>query len=107
MDSLYNPDLTCIIVSHLTPHNTKKSEYLLRTFLVDAGRMLLFMWRSTPANGEVGSKHNANTQCTVWGERRPMGREDILHFSYFAIKYDFFHTYNSKISATDNTQIPT
>ena len=27
---------------------------------------------------EVWSMHNADTQSTVWGERRPKGREDFL-----------------------------
>ena len=38
--------------------------------------------------------HNADTQSTVGGERRPRGGEEVLclHFSCFAIKYEFYFT---------------
>ena len=37
---------------------------------------------------------NAHTQCTVRGERRPKGREELLclDFSCLAIKYEFYFT---------------
>ena len=42
-DSLHNPDLRAIVVGHVTLYKIKKECYLLRSCLVDAGRMLLFM----------------------------------------------------------------
>ena len=43
---------------------------------------------------EVWSTHNADTQCTVWGEGRPKGREEFLclNFSCLAIKDGFYFT---------------
>ena len=37
---------------------------------------------------------NADTQCSVRGERRPKGREEFLslNFSCLAIKYEFYFT---------------
>ena len=61
-------------------------------FLIDARRMLLSMVEQLfPPMGEVWSMHDTDTQCTVWGERRPKGREDFLclNFSCLAIKYEF------------------
>ena len=53
----------------MTPHKIKKECYLLRSCLVDAGRMLLFMAEQVfLLMGEVWSMHNADTQCTE-GER--------------------------------------
>ena len=64
----------------------------LRSYLIDAGRILLFPVEM----GEVWSMHNADTQCTVPGERRPKGREHsflCLNFSRLAIKYEFISHY--------------
>ena len=36
MESLHNPDLSVILVGHVTPYKIKKERYLLRSFLVDA-----------------------------------------------------------------------
>ena len=38
--------------------------------------------------------YNADTQCTVGGERSPKGREEFLclNFSCLAIKYEFYFT---------------
>ena len=38
--------------------------------------------------------YNADTQCTVGGERKPKGREEVLclDFSCLAIKYEFYFT---------------
>ena len=43
IDSLRNPDLSSILVDHVTPCKIKKECYLLRSCLTNAGRMLLFM----------------------------------------------------------------
>lgn len=66
----------------VTPYKIKKEPYLLRSCLLDARRMLLFMIEVS-ANGEVWSLHKAGTQCTVEGERRLKGRENffVLKFS--------------------------
>ena len=51
--------------------------------------------------GEVWSMHKADTQSTVWGERRPKSREEVLclNFSCLAVKYEFyFTTFNIRIS---------
>ena len=65
------------------PHRIKKKCYLLRSCLVDGRRMLLFMVEEVlmPV-GEVWLMHNADTQCTVWGERRLKGRKKFM-FKYF------------------------
>ena len=44
--------------------------------------------------GKVWSVHNADTQCTLWGERRPKGREKFLclNFSCLAMKYECYFT---------------
>lgn len=64
-------------------------------FLIDARRTLLSMVEQLflPV-GEVWSMHNTDTQCALWGERRPKGKEDFLclNFSYLAIKYEFYVT---------------
>ena len=41
--------------------------------------------------GEVWSMHNADTECTVKGERRPKGKKKFLclNSSCLAIKYEF------------------
>ena len=42
-DSLPDPDLSVMLVSHVTPYEMKKECCLFRSCLVDAGRMLLFI----------------------------------------------------------------
>ena len=44
--------------------------------------------------GEACSLHDADTQCTVRGEKRAKGRENFLclNFSCLAIKYEFYFT---------------
>ena len=71
-------------------YRVKKECYHLRSCLVGAGRMLLFMVEQIfPSTGRVWSMHNAYVQCTVW-ERRPKGRGNFLFkFSCLAIKHEF------------------
>ena len=79
----------------MTPYKIKKERYLLRSCLVDAGRMLLFTADQVfLLMVEVWLMHDADMQHTVGGERRPRGREDVLclNFSCLAIKYEFYLT---------------
>ena len=79
-DSLHNSDLSVTVV----PDKIKKECYLLRSCLVDAGRIFLFMIEQVfLLMGEFWSIHNTDTQCTVGGERRPKGREDFFMFKFF------------------------
>ena len=56
----------------MAPYKIKKECYLLRSCLVDAGRMLLFMAEQVLLlMGEVWLMHNAGTQCKVGDEGRP------------------------------------
>ena len=64
----------------MTLYKIKNVCHLLRSCLVGAWRMLFFVAEQVSANGVVWSLHNAGTQCTVQGERRPKGRADVLHF---------------------------
>ena len=69
----------------MTLYKIQKECYLLRSCLIDAGRMLFFMVEQVfVLMGGVWSMHNADTQCT---EREPEGREEFLclNFSFFAI----------------------
>ena len=43
IDSLHNSDLIAIVVGHVTPYKIRKECHLLRSCLVDARKMLLFM----------------------------------------------------------------
>lgn len=82
IDSLHDPDLSVMLVSHVTPYEMKKECCLFRSCLVDAGRMLLFSVEPVfLLMGEAWVMHNPDTQCTVRGERRPKGREDFF-FKY-------------------------
>ena len=67
------------MVGHVTLYKIKKECCLLKSCLIDAGRMLLFMAEQVfLLTGKVWSMHNADTQCTVRGEGRPKGREEFL-----------------------------
>ena len=67
----------------MTLEKIKKLCYLLRSCLVDAKRMLLFMVEQVfLLMGEVLLMRNADTQCTVGGERRPKGREEFLCLNF-------------------------
>ena len=74
----------------------KKECYLLRSCLVDAGRMLLFMVEQVfLLMGEVWWMHNVGTQCTVEGREEAKGQRKflcVLNFSCLAIKYKFYFT---------------
>ena len=75
----------------MTPYKIKKECHLLRSCLVDARRMLLFMVEQVflPIE-EVWSIQIHNAQGEE--ERRPKGREIFLclNLSYLAIKYEFY-----------------
>ena len=79
----------------MTPYKIKKGCYLLRSCLVGARRMLLFMVEQVfLLMAEVWLMHNADTPCTVGEVRRPKGREEFLclNFSCLAIKYEIDFT---------------
>ena len=57
--------------------------YLLRSYLVGAGRMLLFMVELVFHEGEGWSVYNTDTQCTVCGKRGPKGRQEFFMFKFF------------------------
>ena len=50
----------------MAPYKIKKECYLLRSCLVDAGRMLLSMVEQVFLPTEVWLMHSADTQYTVW-----------------------------------------
>ena len=71
------------MVSHVIPYKIKKEYYLLRSCLVDAGRMLLLMAEQVfLLMAEVWLMTNADTQCTVQGDGMPKGREEIFMLKY-------------------------
>ena len=78
------------------PYKINKKCCLLRSCLVDARRMLLFIDEQVfLPMGELWLMLNADTQCTVGGgERRTKGREKFLslNFSSLAVKYEFYLT---------------
>ena len=43
IDSLFNPSLPIVVVGHVTPLQDQEGTLFLRSHLVDAGRILLFM----------------------------------------------------------------
>ena len=95
IDSLHDPDLRVIMVGHVTLYKIKK----LYDFFKELScwcweNVALYGWAGVPAYGEVWLMRNAHTQCTVRGERRPKGREELLclDFSCLAIKYEFYFT---------------
>ena len=72
------------MVGHVTPYKIKKECYLLRSCLIDARRMVLFMVKQVfLPMGEVWWMHNADAQCTVQGEGRPKGKEEFFMFKFF------------------------
>lgn len=82
IDSSHDPDLSVMLVSHVTPYEVEKECRLFRSCLVDAGRMSLFVVEPVfLLMGEVCVMPIADTRCTVRGEGRPKGREDFL-FKY-------------------------
>ena len=76
----------------MTLYKIKKERYHLRSCLVDARRMLLFMVEQILLlMGEVGSMHKADTQCTVGGEEAKRQRIIFMFkfFSCLAINMNF------------------
>ena len=81
--SFHNPDVSTIMVGHVTLYKIKKKCYHLRRRL-DARRMLLF--RVEPLfllTQEVGSMHKVDTQCTVGGKVK--GQRRIFMFKSFLV----------------------
>ena len=64
----------------------------LRTCLVAPRRILVFMVEQVfLLMQEAWLMYNVDTQCTVYGERRPKDRENFsLNFPCLAIKYEFY-----------------
>lgn len=59
----------------MTPTRSRQNVYLLRSYLVDAWRMLLLKVEQVLLlMGEDWWRHNADTQCTVRGEGTSKGR---------------------------------
>ena len=68
----------------MIPYKIKKEYYLLRSCLVDARRMVLFMFEQVfLLMGEVWSMHDADTPCRVGEGRRPTDREEHFIFKFF------------------------
>ena len=84
IDSLHNPDLRVT----MAPYKIKKECYLLRSCLVDAGRMLLSMVEQVFLPTEVWLMHSADTQYTVWerGGWRTKKKNLCLNVSCFCHK---------------------
>ena len=66
----------------MAPYKIKKEGYLLRSYFVDARRLMLFMVEQVfLLRGDGGwVMHDADIQCTVGlrGDRRSKGRGDFL-----------------------------
>ena len=81
---------------HVAPYKIQKECYLLRSCLVDAWRMFLFMVEQVfLPMGEVWSMPNADTQCAAEGREEAKGQRKkflCLNFSYLAIKHEFYFT---------------
>ena len=72
-----DPDLSIIVTAYKIKKEVVFKELSCR-------KMLLFMVEQVfLPMGEVWYMHNADTQHTVWGERRPKGREKILCLNFF------------------------
>ena len=86
------------MVGHVTPHKIMNECYLLRSYLVNACRMLLFMVKRVfLLMGEVWSMHNLDTVHGVrvrGAEKGVKGQRRIFMFKFFclAIKYKFHFT---------------
>ena len=79
----------------MVPYKIKKECYLLRSCPVDARTMLLFTVEQVfLPMGDIWSMQNADTQCTVVGERGGQWTETFLclNFSCLAIKCEFYFT---------------
>jgi len=90
IDSLHNPDLSTIVVGHVTPLQDQEGMLSFKELSCwcqeNVEQVFLPM-------GEVWLVHNADTLCTEQGERRPEGRELLcLNFPCLAIKYEFYFT---------------
>ena len=91
--STVNPDLSIILVGHVKPYYIKKECYLVRSCLLGARRMLLFMVEHVflPV-GEVWLRQNAEAWCT-WGEREGQRAEKNFYvYISLAIRYEFCFT---------------
>ena len=70
----------------MVPYKIKEECYLLRSCLVDAGRMLLFMVEQVfLLMGEVWSMHNADTQCMVEGREEAKRQRKFFIFLVLGI----------------------
>ena len=72
----------------------RRNIIFLRTCLVAPRRILVFMVEQVfLLMQEAWLMYNVDTQCTVYGERRPKDRENfLLNFPCLAIKYKFYFT---------------
>ena len=99
LGSLHNPDLSVIIVmSHVTLYEIKKECYLLRSCLVDARRMLLFMVHRYSCPWERFGWHKTQINNTPSGERRGQKAENNLLKKKFFLSchkiWILYHTSN-------------
>ena len=96
MDSLHNPDLSVIVVGHVTLYNIKKECYLLISCFVNARKLLFMIEQILLLMGEVWVRHNTDAQCTGT-ERGHLRAENFLcaNFSCLAKKYEFYFIPNN------------
>ena len=94
IDSLHNPDLSTIVVGHVTPLQNQEGMLPFKELSCWCQEnVAVYGWAGFPASGEVWVMHNADTLCTVQGERRPEARELLcLKFPCLAIKCELYFT---------------
>lgn len=76
---LQNPELSSIVVGHVTPYKIKKECYLLRLCIVPAGKMML-LFRVEQVFLPMGRFDFASQSYTMYsgGERRLKSREEFF-----------------------------
>ena len=84
----------------LTPYKMKQECYLLRSCLVDAGRMLLFMVEQVfLPRKEVWPTHYANMQCSK-GKGETKGQRRVFMFKFFLSYHKIwilFHSFKDEL----------
>ena len=97
IDCLHNLDPSIILVDPGNPLKIKKECYLLRSCLVDAWRMLLFMVEQVFLLMEVWGMYNVDAQSSVGEERRPQGREGLT-FTVFLSCHKIWISFHTRVS---------
>ena len=78
IDSLHNPDINTMWPLRRSRRNIIFKEVSCWCYK----NVAPYGWAGIPADGEDWLMHNADTQCTVRGERMPKDRGDFL-FKFF------------------------